>query len=86
MTPLAIRMHAYASEHPGNERMRELADEMNKAVADCGSDKESIKRMIGAVARARVHWCEVTGEQLVPDNTIKTAAQLFSALMPRRVR
>lgn len=83
---LVDRMRAYAAEHPGNECMVELADAMDKAVLDCGVDRDSIKRMIGAVARARLHWCDVTGEPLVPQATIETGAKLFSALMPRRVR
>jgi hypothetical protein len=88
MIPLTTRMRTYARTNAGNERMTELADAMDKAVADCRDDKPSIKRMVGAVARARMHWCEVTGEPLVNDGTVKAGAALLSVLsqFPRRVR
>lgn len=66
-SPLAERMRAYARSNPGNERMFELADDLDHTVelANHQWDPTNMKRMIGAVARARLHWCAVTGEPLV---------------------
>lgn len=66
-TPLAERMRAYAKTNPGNERMFELADDFDhtKELADHAWNHDNMKRMIGAWARARAHWADVTGEDLV---------------------
>lgn len=65
--PLAPRLRAYADAHPGNDTMNGLADDIDSKVETYNRDAThaNMKRMIGAVARARLHWCRITGESLV---------------------
>lgn len=67
MTPLATNMHALAAKpttRPEDAaRLRRLADEFE--AASTNADPFDAKRMLGAWARARRCWCELTGEPLV---------------------
>jgi hypothetical protein len=58
-------MRAYADANPGNDHLRELADKLDAAVADSFGGKDSVRKMLGAWARARRAWCEVTGEDWI---------------------
>jgi hypothetical protein len=62
---LAPKMRAYADAHPGNDHLRELADKLDAAVADSFTGTPSVRKMLGAWARARRAWCEVTGEDWI---------------------
>lgn len=65
---LAERMFALADKgHPRAEEMREKATEFQKAVDGYYSEPPTVeaKSFLGAYARARKLWCEITGEPLV---------------------
>lgn len=62
-TPLAQSMRAVADaqEPETAKKLRDLADALD-AAAD---DRTNVKRLLGAWARARRFYCEVTGEPLI---------------------
>lgn len=62
--PLAPKMRAYAAEHRGNDHLVDLAAKL-EAARDAPEGEWSAKKLVGAWARARRAWCEVTGEPLV---------------------
>lgn len=70
-TPLWERMRALASEPRGQFRADELrtkADELEqKATGYYQDDPPTVtpQSFLGAYARARLCWCEITGESLV---------------------
>lgn len=64
-TELGDRMRALADTgHPRADELRAKAQEFDAKAAHAG-DRESIKSMLGAWARARRLWSEITGEPLV---------------------
>lgn len=71
-TTLSTKMRAWAVAHDNDDRRFVLvarADEFDHAVArraaNPGSDVEATKKMLGAWARARKAWCDVSGEDLI---------------------
>lgn len=68
-TALSKRMHALADTgHPRAAELREKADAFDAATTahyDPKHTPETAKRMLGAFARARRLWCDITGEPLV---------------------
>jgi hypothetical protein len=65
--PLVDRMWKWADDHTTDIRcleMGRLANDLNRATAGLYEDG-GIKRMHRAWARARMYWCEVTGEPLI---------------------
>lgn len=67
--PLVKRIRAYVLHHPEVDCITLLlrASEMARAIDDAAEDwtSENMKNMIGATARARRLWCDITGEPLV---------------------
>lgn len=61
MRALAAKGHARAAE------LREHADALEKATAGFFADNQTVtvQKFMGAWARARKLWCEITGESLV---------------------
>ena len=49
---------------PRAEELRSKADALDAAIEQMGAEG-GVKRMLGAWARARRLWCDVTGETLV---------------------
>lgn len=67
-TALSERMHALAET--GHERaveLREKADAFDSATAGFYSEPQTVgvAKFMGAFARARRLWCDITGESLV---------------------
>jgi hypothetical protein len=64
---LRQKMVAYADAHelPAKDPMRRLAQELGAAVDSVDGSEAQLKKFLGAWARARRHWCEVTGEELI---------------------
>jgi hypothetical protein len=65
--PLVDRMWKWADDHTTDIRrgeMRNLADALDRAITNLDAE-DGVKRMLGAWARARRYWCEVTGEPLI---------------------
>lgn len=66
--PLAPRMRALADEgHPRAAELREKADDLEaKRDGFYGEPQTAtVKQFVGAVARAKLLWSEITGEPLV---------------------
>ena len=67
-TELSKRMHALAdSGHARAAELREKADAFDTATAGFYGEPQttSVQMFMGAYARARRLWCEITGEPLV---------------------
>lgn len=67
-TPLSERMHALAdSGHARAAELRERADAFDQATAGFYSEPQTVKTpsFLGAFARARRLWCDITGESLI---------------------
>lgn len=67
-TALSERMHALADKgHERADELREKADAFDAATAGYYSDPQTVdvRKFMGAFARARRAWCEITGEPLV---------------------
>lgn len=66
-TPLGIKMRALAREgHPRAEELRSRANAFDEACSsEAMAQPDGLKKMMGAWARARRLWCEVSGEPLV---------------------
>jgi short subunit dehydrogenase-like uncharacterized protein len=67
-TALSERMHALADTgHARAAELREKADAFDVATAGCFAEPQphSVAQMVGACARARRLWCDITGEPLV---------------------
>ena len=67
-TALSKRMRAYALTHaPLPEGWLEAADAFDEATAGFYASPQtvSVKKFMGAFARARRMWCDQTGEPLV---------------------
>lgn len=68
-TPLADRMRLLATtpSHPRAAELIEKADALDAATAGYMSDPPTVtvRAFVGAFARARIAWCECTGEDLV---------------------
>lgn len=67
-TALSIRMHKLADE--GHERaaeLREKADAFDSATWGFYAEPQTVpvNKFMGAFARARRLWCDITGEPLV---------------------
>jgi hypothetical protein len=65
--PLVDKMMTWANSRQNTSkvaRMRELALALDDAIQHL-YDENGVKRMLGAWARARMYWCEVTGEPLI---------------------
>lgn len=66
---LATKMRALAEQYPAKRlELIQNAEVLEKAVAAAfkdGADKDDMKKMIGAWARARRVYCSVTGESLI---------------------
>lgn len=60
-TPLSKQMHALADK--GDFRAVELREKAD--ALDAAADGKDMRKMLGAWARARRLWCDVTGESLV---------------------
>lgn len=66
-TALSQRMHDLAdSAHPRAAELRERADAFDKATIGFYSNPQTvgIEAFLGAFARARRLWCDITGEPL----------------------
>ncbi len=63
---LIPRMRARAEHEPGDkaQRLRDEADRLEQAIEERGGEG-GIPRLVGAWARARRVWCEVTGEPVM---------------------
>lgn len=67
-TALSERMHALADTgHARADELREKADAFDAATAGYYSNPQTVdvRKFMGAFARARRAWCEVSGEPLV---------------------
>jgi hypothetical protein len=67
-TNLSIRMHNLAdSGHERASELREKANAFDAAVVGYYSEPHtvSVAKLMGAFARARRLWCDITGESLV---------------------
>ncbi len=67
-TDLSIKMHMLADTgHEQAVELREKADAFDAATKGFYSDPQTVevKKFMGAFARARRLWCNVTGEPLV---------------------
>lgn len=67
-TDLGKRMRALADQgHDRAEELREKADAFDKAAAGFYAEEQTVgaKSFLGAFARARRLWCDITGEALV---------------------
>lgn len=67
-TELSKRMLALAeSGHARSVELREKADAFDVATAGFYADPQTVtvQKFMGAYARARRLWCEITGESLV---------------------
>ncbi|SDF84213.1 hypothetical protein SAMN05660686_02501 [Thalassobaculum litoreum DSM 18839] len=62
---LPDRMRAF--QGPEADELRDLADKMDAATAGFYGEPQThtVQQFVGAWARARRRWCEVTGEELV---------------------
>ena len=54
---LVVKMRKFASAYPD---LSDLADKLESAI-ECGDAKQ----LLGAWARARLRWCEITGDSLI---------------------
>ena len=59
---LPDRIRTLADTHPRGAELRERADALERELAQ---DPPNPMRTLGAWARARKLWCELTGEDLV---------------------
>lgn len=67
-TDLSEKMHALADKgHARADELRTKADAFDAATKGFYSDPQTVdvKKFMGAYARARRVWCEITGEPLV---------------------
>ena len=64
---LADRMDALADHHPRGEDLREKAKALREGIAGFYANPQTIAvpTFLGRWARARMLWCEITGEPLV---------------------
>lgn len=64
---LRQKMVAYADAHglPASDPMRRLAAALDRAIAEADGSDAQHNKFLGAWSRARRHWCEVTGEELI---------------------
>lgn len=63
---LWIKMLALAdSGHPKSAELRSKADALRLAAESDTADLASVKKLLGAWARARTLWCECSGEPLI---------------------
>lgn len=66
LPPLAVQMLKLAETHPRADELRQRADDfVARSAPDALASDGGVKRMMGAWARARLLWCEITGEALV---------------------
>jgi len=67
-TALSERMHALADTgHARADELREKADAFDTATAGFYAEPQTctVTKFMGAFARARRLWCDITGESLV---------------------
>jgi len=66
-TSLSERMIEYANKHtlPDNDKMRVLAKDFDEKTKAFFGEKISVKLYLGSWARARRHWCDITGDSLL---------------------
>lgn len=67
-TDLSKKMHTLAdSGHPRASELREKADAFDQKTAGFYAEPQTVtvQSFMGAFARARRLWCDVTGERLV---------------------
>lgn len=67
-TALSEKMHALAdSGHARADELREKADAFDKATEGFYAYPQtcSVQKFVGAFARARRLWCDITGEPLI---------------------
>lgn len=67
-TNLSQRMHKLAdSGHPRADELRKMADAFDVATGGFYSEPQTVtvQAFMGAFARARRLWCDITGESLV---------------------
>lgn len=62
--PLGERMVQYADDHwlIADDPMRRLAQELDRAASAADGTAAQTRKFVGAWARARSHWCAVTGD------------------------
>lgn len=60
MKTLMEKMRSLADGHPRGDELREKADKLDAAITNYDPAK-----VLGAWARARKLWCEITGEALI---------------------
>lgn len=67
-TDLSIKMHALAdADHARGAELKSLACAFDQATAGYWAEPQtvSVAKFMGAFARARRLWCDITGEPLV---------------------
>jgi hypothetical protein len=66
-TPLGEKMRALAEHHERGDELRQKAAAFEDAVAGYYAEPQTItaKQFLGHFARARICWCECSGESLV---------------------
>ena len=64
---LVRRMVRWADDHElaADDPMRRLARNLELAVANVDGGEAQLKKFLGAWSRARHHWADVTGDELV---------------------
>ena len=67
MTELGDKMRALAETHERSAELTEKADAFDKAAEGFYAEEQTVSapKFLGAFARARKLWCELTGEPLV---------------------
>mgnify|MGYP001598744132 CR=1 FL=1 len=61
-TPLADQMRKLAVTHPRRDELEAAADNLDAAAS---ASDTPIPKLLGAWAKARRLWCEISGEPLV---------------------